>query len=162
MVRFKVAPNGMPAPAILCFNSQMVRFKVTGSGSVLRLVSSFNSQMVRFKVNFPKLRFIIVDPFQFPNGTIQSSAYLIARRVRIRFQFPNGTIQSMFDFSAGTEVISFNSQMVRFKVDCQATPLANTTEFQFPNGTIQSLSGVSHDIAFTKFQFPNGTIQSLS
>ena len=137
MVRLKV--GSMPATNInqYRFNSTMVRLKAQNGVAHGTPQRRFNSTMVRLKVGGWTERLLEVQ-FQFHNGSIKSTKYLMMKKSSAMFQFHNGSIKSRIGCP-----------------DC-----LSLLGFQFHNGSIKSCVGRRGLSLRWWFQFHNGSIKS--
>ena len=76
-------------------------------------VPNFNSKMVRLWVNTYNDGHIYANKFQFQNGTIMSHSNTRSYHGKRIFQFQNGTIMRIGTTVGGSDVVDFNSKMVR-------------------------------------------------
>ena len=122
--------------------------------------AGFNSKLVRLKANGYKVGLIGELEFQFQIGAIKRKPRLETRLRRLQFQFQIGAIKSdtgrrvlfageVFQFQIGAiksetrdasflSISSFNSKLVRLKVNKMVVVNANSlSTFQFQIGAIK-------------------------
>ena len=111
----------------------------------------------------PVYRSVIEDAvFQFHNGSIKSRYNGKTQWHPMPFQFHNGSIKSRPTCSLSSPRRSFNSTMVRLKVDDDVIDTTNSIMFQFHNGSIKRQEEIFYQAVEDKLQFHNGSIKSIS